>query len=202
MSAHKTFLHVGCGASSKQAQLDKLSGESWREVRLDINPDVAPDIIGTMTDMSAVASGSVDALYSSHNIEHLYPHDVPLALAEFRRVLSDDGFVIITCPDLASVCRHVAEGRLTDPLYISPAGPISALDILYGFSKDMANGNLYMAHRGGFVERSLRDALLGAGFQSVATLARPANYDLWAVGSKSLRDGDALNALAERFFYL
>jgi hypothetical protein len=43
-----------------------------------------PDIVGTMTDMSAVADASVDALFSSHNIEHLYPHEVPVALAEFR----------------------------------------------------------------------------------------------------------------------
>lgn len=201
MDGVKTFLHVGCGSSSKQARLASLA-QPWQEVRLDINPDVKPDIIGTMTDMSALDSGSVDALYSSHNIEHLYQHEVPLALAEFRRVLKDDGFVIITCPDLVSVCRQVGEGRLVEPLYVSPAGPISAHDILYGFGKDIANGNHYMAHRSGFTEHSLRDALLRAGFQSVATLARPAQYDLWAVASKSERDGDALSQLAERFFFI
>jgi predicted SAM-dependent methyltransferase len=37
--------------------------------------------------MKAVASESVDAIFSSHNIEHLYPHEVPVALAEFIRVL-------------------------------------------------------------------------------------------------------------------
>ncbi|MDO8705893.1 MAG: methyltransferase domain-containing protein [Sulfuricaulis sp.] len=62
-----------------------------------------------MTDMSAVATGSVDAVYSSHNIEHLYPHEVPVALAEFRRVLRGDGLLVIACPDLQSVCALVAE---------------------------------------------------------------------------------------------
>jgi predicted SAM-dependent methyltransferase len=52
---------------------------------------VQPDVLGTMTDMSAVATGSVDAVVSSHNMEHLYPHEVPLALAEFVRVLKPDG---------------------------------------------------------------------------------------------------------------
>lgn len=197
----KTFLHVGCGSSSKQAKLSSLA-QSWQEVRLDINPDVKPDIIGTMTDMSALDSGSVDALYSSHNIEHLYQHEVPLALSEFRRVLKDDGFVIITCPDLVSVCRQIGEDRLLEPLYVSPAGPITPHDILYGFGKDIANGNHYMAHRCGFSEQSLRDTLIRTGFQSVATLRRPAQYDLWAVASKSERDGEALSHLAERFFFM
>jgi predicted SAM-dependent methyltransferase len=39
---------------------------------------VQPDVVVTMTDMSAVATGSIDAIVSSHNIEHLYPHEVRL----------------------------------------------------------------------------------------------------------------------------
>jgi len=56
---------------------------------------VQPNIIGTMLDMSAVSSGSVDAIFSSHNIERLHPHEVPLALAEFRRVLAPSGFGMV-----------------------------------------------------------------------------------------------------------
>ena len=100
--------------------------------RLDIDPAVQPDVIGTMTDMAAVASESVDAIFSSHNIEHLYPHEVPLALKEFLRVLKPDGFFVVTCPDLQSVCALVAQGKLTEAAYQSPAGPIAAIDILYG----------------------------------------------------------------------
>jgi predicted SAM-dependent methyltransferase len=88
--------------------------------------------------MSAVASGSVDAIFSSHNIEHVYPHEVPQALGEFLRVLSDDGFAVITCPDLQSVCALVAEDKLLEPAYTAPAGPITPLDILYGHRPPMA----------------------------------------------------------------
>jgi len=45
-----------------------------------------------MLDMPAVADGSVDAIYSSHNIEHLYPDEIPVALKEFLRVLKPEGF--------------------------------------------------------------------------------------------------------------
>ena len=47
-------------------------------------------------------------------------------------MLKDDGYLLITCPDLKSVAKHVAEDKLLDVLYESPTGPISALDILYG----------------------------------------------------------------------
>ena len=95
-----TFIHVGCGPNRKQQTTRGFNMPKWNEVRFDIDPSVQPDLLGTMTDMAAVATGSMNALYSSHNIEHLYPHEVPVALQEFVRVPSDDGFVVLTCPDL------------------------------------------------------------------------------------------------------
>ena len=44
---------------------------------------VQPDVIGTITNMNAVEDVSVDSVFSSHNIEHLYAHEVPIAFAEF-----------------------------------------------------------------------------------------------------------------------
>lgn len=196
-----TFLHVGCGPKRKDRTTRGFASPEWTERRLDIDPSVAPDIIGTMTDMAAVESGSVDAIYSSHNIEHLYPHEVPVALAEFLRVLRDDGFVVITCPDLQSVAALVAEDRLTEPAYVSPAGPIAPLDILYGHRPAMAAGNLYMAHRCGFTQKVLQATLQAAGFAHVATMRRTAPaFDLWAAASKSKRSEDEMRALAQLHF--
>ena len=154
-----------------------------------------------MTDMSAVADASVDAIFSSHNIEHLYPHEVPLALAEFKRVLRPDGFAVITCPDLQSVCALVAEDKLLDPAYTSPAGPITPLDILYGHRPPMARGNLYMAHRCGFTQKVLSGTLQAAGFAAVAARRREhPYYDLWALATKSALDEAALRTLAGAHF--
>ena len=89
----QTFLHVGCGPV-KQAQIPGFSNSNWKEIRFDIDKNVNPDIEGTLTDMSKVESGSVDAIYSSHNIEHVYPHEVPIVLNEFFRVLKKDGIVV------------------------------------------------------------------------------------------------------------
>lgn len=195
-----TLLHVGCGPKRKAQTTPGFNTPEWTEVRLDIDPSVAPDIIGTMTDMSAVASESVDAVYSSHNIEHLYAHEVPTALAEFRRVLRPGGFVVITCPDLRSVAALVAQDKLTEPAYVSPAGPISPHDILFGHGAAMAAGNLYMAHRCGFTCRSLVATLQQANFASVAGMQQPRAYALWALASKAQRPREEMEALVKAHF--
>jgi len=147
--------------------------------------------------MSTVSSESVDAVFSSHNIEHLYPHEVPLALAEFLRVLKSDGIAVITCPDLKSVCALIAEDKLTEAAYTSPAGPIAPIDILYGLRSSMAQGNLYMAHRRGFTQKVLSATLQASGFKSVATMSRGHPYfDLWAVASKEELNEEKMQALA------
>ena len=192
----KTFLHVGCGPKRKNRTTAGFS--DWNELRFDIDKSVQPDLVGTMTDMSSVSTASVDAVFSSHNIEHLYPHEVPVALSEFLRVLKPDGFVVITCPDLQAVCALVAEDKLSDPAYTLPAGPITPLDILYGHRSPMARGNLYMAHRCGFTEKVLSGTLQSSGFKRVASMKRGAPYfDLWALATKADFNEEKLQSLAK-----
>ena len=176
-----TFLHVGCGP--KREWQTPFAGLGWREIRVDIDPQAQPDVVGSMVDMGAVDNVCVDALFSSHNIEHLYPHEVPLALAEFKRVLKPSGFALITCPDLRSVAALVANDQLTEAAYVSPAGPIAAIDILYGHRPAMQAGNLFMAHRCGFTEKVLVGTLRAAGFQRIASLTRAKAFDLWALAT-------------------
>jgi SAM-dependent methyltransferase len=179
----KTLLHVGCGPQNKSG-LKGFDSVEWREIRFDIDPSVYPDINGTLTDMHVVASGSVDAVYSSHNIEHVFPHEVHTVLLEFHRVLKEDGIVVLTCPDLRSVCEAVVNDRLLESLYESPAGPIAPIDILYGHRDSVAEGKLYMAHKTGFTYSSLGSAFSKAGFKFYVGGARPSNYDLWIVSFK------------------
>jgi hypothetical protein len=193
------FLHVGCGPKRQAQTTPGFAGAEWREVRLDIDPAVQPDIIGSMTDMSGVADASMDGLFSSHNIEHLYPFEVPTALGEFARVLKPEGFAVITCPDLKSVAALVAQDRLLEPAYTSPAGDISPLDIIYGHRPAMARGNLFMAHRCGFTLKALMSTMQSSGFPNVVGMARPKAFDLWAMGSRGL-DQTALRALAPLHF--
>ena len=194
------FLHVGCGQKTKTSTTRAFNSSAWEEIRFDIDENVNPDIIGTMTDMSKLESRSVDAIYSSHNIEHLYPHEVFTALQEFYRILRDDGFVMLTCPDLQSVCKLVAEDKLLEPAYNSPAGPIAPIDMLYGFRPSMAAGNFYMAHKSGFTKKTLIKTFEQLGFKSIAGARREAYFDLFCLASKNKLPEDKLIRLAKQHF--
>ena len=195
----KTILHVGPGHRSSGAKRPAVFQSSdWREIRLDIDPANEPDIVGSMLDMAAVADASVDAIYSAHNIEHIYAQEVPIVLNEFLRVLKPGGFLVVACPDLQTVCQLVAEDKLSDPANLSQASPITPLDILYGHDAALAAGHHYMAHKTGFTLKLLTQALQTAGFQTVAGKRRLRGLDLWVVASKSPLNEDVMRELANR----
>jgi hypothetical protein len=190
--SQRSFLHVGCGPARKGPRTPGFDTSDWREIRLDIDPSVQPDVVTSLTDMSAVETEAAEAIFSSHNIEHLYPHEVPLALGEFRRVLKDDGYAVITCPDVQAIAQFIAQNGIDAVAYQSGMGPITPLDMLYGHNASMARGNLYMAHRTAFTRDSLARALGRAGFGSVVSFAKPARFELWAIGAKTERSEDEI----------
>jgi predicted SAM-dependent methyltransferase len=114
-------LHVGCGPYNPKKLHEAFRKEGWRELRVDINPNVKPDIVASMLAMPMIAGASVDGVWSSHNIEHLYAHEVPVALAEFLRVLRPGGVVLLTMPDLQRVAELIVQDKLDEPAYSSPA---------------------------------------------------------------------------------
>lgn len=193
-------LHVGCGPNR-----DKLHAyfrdHAWEETRLDIDATCEPDIVASITDMSAVASQSVDAVYSSHNIEHLHAHEVPLALREFLRVLKPRGFALMALPDLECVAQLILEHGLGTTAYVSPAGPVAPIDMLYGHREAIAHGAHFMAHRTGFTAKSLSDSLIGAGFKHVATArVPPPQCHLWALAFAFRPEQSHLVEMADALF--
>jgi predicted SAM-dependent methyltransferase len=179
----KTVLNVGCGYPAQQRLHRHFHGPEWREVRLDLDPTVRPDIVCSMTDMRPVTDGTVDAVWSSHNLEHLRRHEVPLALKEFIRVLKPHGLLLLTLPDLRQVAQLVAEDKLEDQAYYSLSGPITPLDMIFGHTASLARGNHFMAHRTGFTARTLHKVLVEAGFVEV-NLRVGRSFDLWATAYK------------------
>jgi len=196
----RKLLHVGCGRARINQTVSGFPEDEWTELRLDIDERVRPDIVGSILNMSEVPDASIDALYSSHNIEHLYPHEVPLALAEFKRVLKPDGFALLTCPDLQSVCQFIVDDKINETIYISEVGPITPLDILFGHSPQLAAGNLYMAHHGGFTLQSLVSLVKDAGFRGTIGIRRESRIDLWVWASKMRQSEETLRSMALKYF--
>lgn len=182
----KTILNVGAGHRQSGAKLPPaFQSPNWKEVRLDIDPANEPDIIGSMLDMAAVADASVDAIYSSHTIEHLYPNEIPTAMKEFLRVLKPDGFAVITCPDLQAAAQMIVEDKLLEVAYSSPAGSVTPFDIVYSHRQFTGRDKPYMAHHCGFTLKVLIGTLKANGFFSVVGKRRLTAFDLWVVATKS-----------------
>jgi len=166
----KEILHVGCSRES----LPGYFPYEFREVRLDIDPEVRPDIVADMSELPDI--GPFDVVYSSHCLEHLLPHRVGPCLEGFRRVLKDGGHVMIFVPDLGGLEPN------ENVLYESPAGTVRAADLFYGFRKYL-EVNPYMAHRTGFIQETLQSAMSAAGFSKVA-VKRFEQHNLFGVGVK------------------
>jgi predicted SAM-dependent methyltransferase len=195
----KTLLHVGCGPEDK-SDIKGFDNDDWKEIRLDIDEDVNPDIVGTLTDMKLVETATVDVVYSAYNIDHIYAHEVPIALGEFYRVLKDDGLVIIKCPDLQSVAEAVAQDKLLDTLYVSPIGPISAIDIMYGNRQEISEGNTYMEKKVGFTYTALDGSFFEAGFKTRYGGRSQNAWELMLVAFKQKKSEEEIIKIANPFF--
>lgn len=177
----RNLLHVGCGLKRLQDLPDYFA--NWREVRYDIDAGCKPDIQGDITDPNAISDGSIDAIWSSHNIEHLFAHEAPVAIREFQRVLSKDGFLIITCPDLKSACRVAGEKGLDATLYTSRMGPITPRDVLFGHQRSIRSGGHYMTHKNRSGLQSLNALLSKGGYKKV--YGERKGYELWFIASNA-----------------
>jgi len=197
----KTFLNVGCGPLYK-SKIKGFDNDDWKEIRFDIDENVNPDIVGTLTDMKLVKTASVDAVHSAYNIDHIYPHEVPVALKEFHRVLNDDGIVFIRCPDLQTVCEAVVQDKLLEPLYETPAGDkISPIDILFGNRQEIASGNEYMTKKCGFTYSVLDRIFSEAGFKARYGGRIPFNGgELALVAFKQKKSEEEIKKIANPFF--
>lgn len=171
MDLTKTVLHVGCGA---QALPEWLRG--CTEIRLDIDEASNADIVGDMCHLPE-GLGPFDAVFSSHSLEHLMPHDIVPCLRGFREVLKPNGAAIVIVPDLEGV------SPIDEVLYnLSDGTPICGLDLYYGWRRELKD-HPAMAHHFGFVESTLRKVFEAAGFSQVV-INRVGGHNLFGVGVK------------------
>lgn len=160
---------LNVGGNSKTTAMPAHYGD-WQQCFLDIDPRWKPDILCDARDLTTQGAAQFEAIYCSHNLEHYYAHDVPKVLAGFGHVLVPTGFVELKVPDMRAVMAAMLQNNLDidAPLYQSPAGPISTLDVIYGYGAEIArSGNDFFAHKTGFTTTSLQRALNAAGFDFV-----------------------------------
>ncbi len=160
----------------------------WDQVLLDIDPRGNPDICCDARNLTTLEPAQFDAIYCSHSLGHYYRHDAMKVLGGFRHVLKAAGFAEIRVPDVQSVIRHVVNSGmdLGDELYQSPAGPIAAIDVLYGLGREIEqSGRDFYAHKNGFTPKLLSGTLHAAGFASVRIVEMPQVFELRALAFQS-----------------
>lgn len=198
------FLHIGCGPKRKDSTTKVFNSDSWEEVTLDIDKGVNPDILGTMTDLSMIEDSSFDAIYSSHNIEHLFLYDALVAVKEFYRILKSTGYILVVCPDIISTCEAIVEKGPLEPLYYiknKKTGEtskdlwVSGIDILYGWRRAINAENNFMAHKFGYSEKSLRLLFSQNKFKSIASITRKSHYDINLLAFKEIVERDTATSI-------
>jgi predicted SAM-dependent methyltransferase len=160
---------LNVGGGSKATPIPKHY-DGWRHDLLDIDPRGMPDIVSDARELTKLNGGIYDAIYCSHNLEHYYRHDGVKVIRGFLHMLNETGFAEIRVPDIAWVISELRERQLEldDILYQSPAGPISAHDVIYGLQIEIENsGQDFYAHKTGFTPKSLVKMLTECGFQHV-----------------------------------
>ncbi len=122
-----------------------------------INVDLHDDRADVKMDARnlAFADQSVDEIYSSHLLEHLGKHDVPVALKEWARVLKPGGLLRMNLPNL-EWCLKNWLSKTEDQRWGF------ALDTIFGMQK---NDGEY--HKTGFSKSSLVKLLTAAGFKDI-----------------------------------
>lgn len=158
----------------------------WDHLLLDIDPKGNPDIVCDARKLETLDRGMVDAIYCSHNLEHYHRHDVPKVVKGFLHVLKEDGFIHVRVPDVGEVMRHVVEKGMDveDVLYQSALGPITVLDVIYGYGKEIeSSGQDFFAHKNGFTQKSLLSLLARCGFNYF--YSRTGNFEVMAYAFKN-----------------
>lgn len=177
-----TFKVLNVGGGSKGIPIPTWY-DGWEHHLLDIDPKGNPDVVCDARELKSLPEDTYDAIYCSHNLEHFYRHDVPKVLSGFLHVLKPTGFAEIRVPDLGEVIKAVIDRNLdvTDKLYDSEAGPITVLDVIYGYGPEIEkSGQDWYAHKSGYSFTSIQKILHAQGFKFV--FASQSSLNLAVIG--------------------
>jgi len=202
----ETVLSVGASGLWYFEWMEKSYGHIPRHIGVEAylpKPDALPDNVewieadlASEQGVAAVASGSVDLVFSGQNVEHLWPEQVTTFLVETNRVLRDGGWIVLDSPNRAltreyqwSMSEHTIEYT-----------PDEAREILTlaGFEVTAMKG-VWLCRRDGVVlplepEQTVESANEVLDRMMLAT-ARPDDSFIWWAEARKVGEAD-VEALA------
>lgn len=93
-------LHIACG----DTYLD-----GW--VNIDLRDDCRTDLQADCLQPLPFPDGSVDEILASDFLEHIPPNRTDAVLADWRRLLRDDGELMVRVPNLLAISEHIVKYR-------------------------------------------------------------------------------------------
>jgi predicted SAM-dependent methyltransferase len=149
-----TCLVIGCGPKES---IPNWLVEAFSVTRLDINPDVNPDIVADACKLP-IEDESYDAIYSSHILEHI-DHRLFEPLREWLRVLKIGGEILVAVPNLTYVAELILSGLEEQEIYKVHSLSITPMDMLYGLPSET------MQHHWSFTKETLAARLSSYGYE-------------------------------------
>jgi predicted SAM-dependent methyltransferase len=155
--------------------------QDWKIVDIEKRPEV--DIVSDASCLDTIADESVSVIYASHVVEHFHyglENKLIKTLSEWCRVLQPRGKLLISVPDLKTLCW----------LFLNPNFTLHErhhiMRIIFG-----GQTNQYDVHYTGFDHEILVSYLLEAGFSEVEQVSEFNLFD----DCSSLRILDTLISL-------
>lgn len=134
-------LNLGCGKG-------KLDGF----INVDIQADLAPDLILDIRYLDGIQDNSIEEINADHVIEHFQHWLTYSILMLWFQKLQLGGTLKMTCPDLQTICRDIADGKHVNE---------RILDI-YG-----AENHPWNYHCNGFTPETMNVILTSIGFKNI-----------------------------------
>lgn len=114
--------------------------------------------------------GCAEEVMAIHLVEHLLPWLVPVALAEWYRLLAPGGKLVLEMPDIIKCCQNIIDGRMKGGKHPDQLG-------MWGAYGDTRTQDEFMLHRYGWHFGTLAPLVKDAGFvkvREVQTVFHPA----------------------------
>jgi hypothetical protein len=182
----KILLNVGCG--NRYVRQGWPYFESWKEIRADLYVEDA-DIKCDIVKLNGVTDSSVDCIWASHVVEHLYWHELPETFGNFMRVLKPNGCAVVIVPDLGAIADRIKDGLL-EPVREYNNCNLAPIDFIFGGRDFHQRDGIGQLHKTGFTSKSMGQVLNSLGIKSYI---RQQNFQVFAVCYKDEIDTEILN---------
>jgi len=157
----------------------------WKRELLASEPTPEASVVQDLFKLDKLDGKSYDAIFFAHRLKNQPLDHAGRILQGFRHLVRPGGFVHIVVPDVVTLMKHMLDNNkdLEDEAYMSPAGPISYHDVLYGRSFSTPGPSVVVPdpHLCGFSVKVLKRVLFDSGFIETHIIERPEFFEVHAI---------------------